>query len=389
MASTVLRRGAVTTASLLKGTLPACSQARCIVSKEFRDPNYKRPTPFPYETESYTAFKSIFLDTTQRFDENTKIIVVDGPPTGDKEKFARYIAEKLDMKYMPDADMDMWYLDDYGVDLRQLNKDVPPSMRTLDIHQWLQKPNHFHTARLQKNMMFGRFCRYFDTINHVLNTGQGVVCHRSFYSAIAFEQTCLDQGWMSRPAFDFIQDSKTDAAYEFLRPHVLVYLDMEPQTIIDNANKRNEKGEQNSPFYTPEVLSNLIENYKNLVVRPLSDHAEVLVYDWNQEGDYDAIVDDICDLDFSKYTKYHEKMNDWTLIELEKDWKLKRGRFNHFHGMRMKMQLERVPMRDIPELFPPGQDIERYKYFKKQLPSQQYVKGYNKAMGDKVSWLFA
>lgn len=389
MASSVVRRGAVTAGSLLKSTLPAASQARCIVSTEFRDPNYKRPAPFPYEKKSYTLFQACFDDTTHRFDENTKIIVVDGPPTGDKEKFARHIAEKLDMKYMPDADMDMWYLDEYGVDLRQLNPDVPPSVRTLDIHQWLQKPNHFHTARLQQNMMFGRFCKYFDTLNHVLNTGQGVVCHRSFYSAIAFEKTWVDQGWMSKAAFDYIQDMKTDAAYEFMRPHLLIYLDMEPQTIIDNAIKRNEPGEKNSPFYTPEILSNLIENYKNLVVRPLSEHAEVLVYDWNQPGDYDAIVDDICDLDFDKYTKYHEKCNDWTIVEKEWGWKNQRGKFNALWGHQLKMQLERVPMRDIPELFPPSQDIERWMYYKQQLPSQQYAKGYNKAMGDKPSWLFS
>ena len=59
------------------------------MSKELREPGYKRPAPFPYKQKPYTFWRALIDDTTQRFDENTKIIVVDGPPTGNKDAFAR------------------------------------------------------------------------------------------------------------------------------------------------------------------------------------------------------------------------------------------------------------------------------------------------------------
>jgi len=388
MALSVMRRGPAAALPMLKTTLKVCTQAeRGIVTKEFRDPNWKRPAPFPYETKNYNIFRALFDDVTHRFDENTKIIIVDGPPTGNKEKFARYMADKFDMKYIPDADMDMWYLDDFGVDLRCLNPKVHPCMRTLDIHQWLQKPHHYHTARLQQDLMISRFVRYFDAHNHLLNTGQGVVCHRSLYSDIAFARTILDQGWMRKEAFQYLEDSKALVIDEFLRPHVVVYCDMAPETVCANAEARNEPGEKNSPFFTPEVQANLAKNYRELVLKPLSEHAEVLVYDWNHPDiDYDAILDDITELDFSQYTKYHEKMNDWTMTKGEWNWKNRRARFNKFWGHQLKTSIERVPMRDIPELFPHPNELEAWMYHKAQLPSQKFSKGYNAAMGDKVGF---
>merc|ERR1711973_1083155 len=107
---------------------------------------------------------------------------------------------------------------------------------------------------MQQLMLISRFTRYIKCLRHLLNTGQGVVMHRSIYSDIAFAQTCVELGWISRAAFKYLEEMKFDGMGDFLRPHVVLYLDMDPQTIIDNVSKRDEPGEKNSPFYTPEVL---------------------------------------------------------------------------------------------------------------------------------------
>jgi NADH dehydrogenase (ubiquinone) 1 alpha subcomplex subunit 10 len=39
----------------------------------------KKPAPFPYLEKDYTLLTSMFDKTTSRFDENTKLIVLDGP----------------------------------------------------------------------------------------------------------------------------------------------------------------------------------------------------------------------------------------------------------------------------------------------------------------------
>lgn len=385
MASSVVGKRAVS--ALLRNNFKPITQVqRCIVSKELRDPNYKRVAPFPYETKNYNLVRALFDDVTHRFDENTKIIVIDGPPTGNKEAFGRYLADQLDMKFMPDADLDMSYRDEYGVDLRSLNKHVDPTMRTLDIHEWLQQPNAYQTAMMQWLLMESRFQRYCATHKHILSTGQGVVCHRSLYSDVAFGRTLIDQKWMRKEAFQYIEDCKDLVIEEFLRPHLVIYLDMEPETICANAAARCEPGEKNSPFYTPEVQANLIKNYKDLVIKPLSEHAEVLVYDWNHpDVDYDSIVDDVCQIDFAKYTKYHEKMNDWNIMRYEWDWKAKRGRFNDLHGYQLRQALNRAGVKDIPELFPHANEYRQYLELKWKLPSQEYAKGYNKKMGDKLT----
>ncbi len=53
-----------------------------------------------------------------RFDENTKIVAVEGSHAVGKTKFAQELADELEMLYMPRTDMDFYYKSPYGVDLR-------------------------------------------------------------------------------------------------------------------------------------------------------------------------------------------------------------------------------------------------------------------------------
>ena len=53
-----------------------------------------------------------------RFTENTKIIVVDGAHGIGKTKFAKELAEDLDMKYFPEPHMDQMYISPSGEDWR-------------------------------------------------------------------------------------------------------------------------------------------------------------------------------------------------------------------------------------------------------------------------------
>jgi len=42
-------------------------------------PKPQKPAPFPYKEKDYTMFNSMFDKTTSRFDENSKLIVLEGP----------------------------------------------------------------------------------------------------------------------------------------------------------------------------------------------------------------------------------------------------------------------------------------------------------------------
>lgn len=54
-----------------------------------------------------------------------------------------------------------------------------------------------------------------------------------------------------------------------------------------------------------------------------SKHAELLVYDWSEEGDAEVVVEDIERIDFAKYDVQDPKMKDWD-HKLEEDWALLR-----------------------------------------------------------------
>ena len=60
-----------------------------IVGKALRDKDYKRPVPFPYKKNPYGLLSAMVDWTTHRFDENSKILVVDGPVAVGKTKFAK------------------------------------------------------------------------------------------------------------------------------------------------------------------------------------------------------------------------------------------------------------------------------------------------------------
>ncbi|KAA0191352.1 hypothetical protein HAZT_HAZT005129 [Hyalella azteca] len=144
---------------------------RGIVGKALREPGYSRPAPFPYKEKEYTFWRALLDDTTQRFDENSKIIVVDGPPTGNKDKFAKELADELDMFYIPGANMDSIYVNEYGFDRRTINHKLPQIFHSVDIEDFLRNPNRRATTRLQFHLMKIRFTQYQDAINHLLNTG--------------------------------------------------------------------------------------------------------------------------------------------------------------------------------------------------------------------------
>lgn len=60
-----------------------------IKGKALRDRDYKRPIPFPYKKDTYGYLASFIDRTTHRFDENTKVVVVDGPIAAGKANFAK------------------------------------------------------------------------------------------------------------------------------------------------------------------------------------------------------------------------------------------------------------------------------------------------------------
>lgn len=158
---------------LCKSTINSFIPILCanISGKSSRDQSKKRPPPFPYKEKRYTFLRSLFDRTTHRFDENSKIVVVDGPVAAGKTAFAKSLAEELDMFYMPEANMDMYYINDYGYDLRREDPKLPESLKSYDTRNFCQNPYHQNAPFLQLTMFYLRFTQYVDALAHLLSTG--------------------------------------------------------------------------------------------------------------------------------------------------------------------------------------------------------------------------
>lgn len=57
---------------------------------------------------------------------------------------------------------------------------------------------------------------------------------------------------------------------------------------------RNQWGEANSPLFKDDKFLTTVEDiYKQEFLQDISSHAEILVYDWTNEGEVELVVEDI------------------------------------------------------------------------------------------------
>jgi len=107
----------------------------------------------------------------QRFDENTKLIVVDGQLAVGKHEIAKEIADELGFEFFPDITLDRMYINDYGFDFRDLDYKLPEGAKCYDEKNFLTDPTHFNAASFQAIKYRLRFAQYIDCLAHLMNTG--------------------------------------------------------------------------------------------------------------------------------------------------------------------------------------------------------------------------
>ena len=176
---------------------------RCISSKVARQglPVQPKPAPFPYKEKRYNFFRALLDTTESRLDENSKLIVVDGPPAAGKGALAKQLAEELGMAYFPSPTQAEAYINAYGYDLRQLDPQLPESCQSYDENDFMKNPMLMSGAkagRFQLAKLHFRYKRYLEALAHILNTGEGVVMDRSPYSDLVYITAMAEVGIVSK-----------------------------------------------------------------------------------------------------------------------------------------------------------------------------------------------
>ncbi|XP_072948028.1 NADH dehydrogenase [ubiquinone] 1 alpha subcomplex subunit 10, mitochondrial [Epargyreus clarus] len=341
------------------GKIAGCTfvHHRNISGKSLREtlpPRPPKPAPFDYVNKDYTWTRSFFDRTTHRFDENSKVLVVEGPVAAGKTEFAKVLAEDLGMKHFPEATMDIHYIRPNGKDLRMFDDQVPEDTRTFDHVNFNCEPNHRLAGNFQIQMLMARYGQYIDALAHLLNTGQGVVLERSPYSDFVFLEAMFSQKYISKGVRSVYYELRNNTIEELMRPHLVIYLDVPVKQVQDAIKRRALPHEVQGKALTKEFLTEMERQYKNKYLRDISTHAELLVYDWTGGGDVEVVVEDIERLNFEKYTEREEpKMKDWRLPR-EVEWADQRALYtNNKHYL---MNLFNIPRLDVPELLTSADD---------------------------------
>ncbi|CAH0382088.1 unnamed protein product [Bemisia tabaci] len=350
-----------------------------------RDPNYQRPKPYPYETKYYGFWQRCVDRTTWRFDDNTKLIIIEGPPAAGKTELAKKLAEDFDMKYVGDATMDDRYISKVtGHDFREFDPQLPPNVRSFDEKDFCKNPTHRNAAIFQVWKYQLRFARYIDALAHILSTGQGVVMERAPFTDIAFAQAMKQSGFMSKQAMYVYNELRRHTLNLLMRPHLFIYLDIPVKAVKDRIKQRDLPHERNSPALTDKFLTDYEMNCKSYIMLHMSNHSDFLMYDWTEGGDVDVVLEDIEKIDFDIHTGTDEKMTDWRLNK-EVEWCDMRNMYadkklwllTHFN----------CQIFDAPELVGTGDEDKWMTKFWHHPKRGKYSFGYNADLGDKnILW---
>lgn len=351
----------------------------------------KPPNSFKYNR----LLQLLWIDrTSEMFDENSKVIVVDGNVGVGKNEFGKKLAKEFDMKFFPALlDENVYVSEETGLDFRVLDKYLPKEVQTYCIKDLLTDPDPSHglIGTMQIDLYRQRFHYYREALHHLFQTGQGVVVTRSPYADIVFAEAMKKKGYMTPQAFKFYKEVHRNTICDMLTPHLTVYMDAPVSLCRQRITERGRPEEQNSVALSDEFLETKRDLFLNSFVPKMQKSGEV--YELNtaainiaDEHDWEIIIEDLEELVLRKTDPEQTQFDDWNFEELEDWFTFYRRNLGNYHGYN---ELFALPMPfDAPELMIPEKYQHMYKTLKNMHPCNQYDKNYSPYYNDKWKLLF-
>ncbi|XP_034973920.1 NADH dehydrogenase [ubiquinone] 1 alpha subcomplex subunit 10, mitochondrial [Zootoca vivipara] len=306
--------------------------------------------------------------TTPRLNEYSKVFTVDGNLRSGKGKLAQQVAEKLGLRYFPEADIH--YLDRVTGDGTILDSKLSGNC---SLEKFYSSPKHpdGHSYRLQTWLFSNRLLQYADALEHLLTTGQGVVLERSPYSDFVFLEAMYKQGYIHKRCVEHYDRMKDLSLSDFLPPHLIIYIDVPVSEVMKRIEERGKPYEKK---VSPAYLQSIEDGYKKSFLPQISETSEVLQYTTSEAEHVEKVIEDIEFLKFNKAPWVEQ--DDVT-----------------FHHLRVLAQdkysviLPTTLPFYIPEITVGGLDFDKAYTEYKEIPGRKYDKGYNAEVGDKWIWL--
>lgn len=296
------------------------------------EPRTDRPKPWNYKRRpfckqygqwggSWNDVNQVwrYLDmTTNRLDEMSRVIVVDGNIGAGKTHLAKEIAKQFDLLYLQEPDSKMIYSGNppFNYDMRDpaVQSHLHPRNRKYDLDDFYKEPHRkpARAAELQLEFYKMRYHQYCEACYHLLNTGQGVVLDRSIYSDHVFAETLKDNGYMPRKVHNWYYYLRRNTICNLWKPHLTIYLDSSVDDCMDRIKKRGIESEVNSKVLNETYLHSIEKHYKESFLPDMERSGELLVYeDYDPAHDPELVIEDISRLDFNYEIDDPDKFAQW------------------------------------------------------------------------------
>lgn len=248
----------------------------------------KKVYHWPYEKYPYNIF-TMWYDpfTRKKFDENSKIIQIEGNVGSGKEEFGRILADELGMKFMPMPKLEEIFFNSYGFDYRSLNPQLPERLRICDWKMFHENPTRHSAIHLLHYMYLLRLEQYMNAICHLFNTGQGIVFERSVFTENVLIEAMHEVGWlpMGHTRVDGLRFFDWRERYRYIRantltymlqPSLTIYLDVPPQVCKERLDKHPDPMIANSKANTLPFLQAVQNHYENDILNRVQYYGHLI-----------------------------------------------------------------------------------------------------------------
>lgn len=280
---------------------------------------------WPYEEKPFTwynCWKDPF--TRAKFNENTKLIQIEGNINAGKQDFAHKLAKQLGMHVLGPIDIDRYYVNNHGYDYRALNPLLPERLRLCDTEMFHENPARHSSVHMMYIAFKTRLLQHIKALQHIFNTGQGVIMIRSPMTERVFVDAMDKIGWLPKGYvrsdgvrfYDFKNRHihiRNMSIRNLMHPHLTIYLNTPIDVCLERTRNSIDPIEANSRALVPEFLEAMEQSYRDFVLPKVDYFGHLLEYDTPElmtDEQVSEVVDHISELDF-QHDDHDTKFEAW------------------------------------------------------------------------------